>query len=203
MAERQTGAAPVAAAAGGAGPGPERGPVRGPVSGPVRLAEALARAMALAGGGLLVALGLFICVSVTGRALGNLGGAGWMPEELGAWLGRFGQIRGDYELVEMGAAICVFAFLPFADVAGAHARVEVFTERMRGRLWLERGWALLMALALTLIAWRLGVGTLDKLGNGQTSFIFAVPLWIPYAASFVLAVLGALISWVRLAGRAT
>ncbi|MGZ9809709.1 TRAP transporter small permease [Pseudoroseicyclus sp. H15] len=163
------------------------------------LAERLARGMALAGGALLVALGLLICVSVTGRGLGSLSGAAWLPEGLAAWLGRFGQIRGDYELVEMGAAICVFAFLPLADLTMVHARVEVFTERFGGRHWLDRGWALLMALALTIIAWRLGVGTGDKMRNGQTSFIFAIPLWWPYAACFVLAVMGAALSWLKLA----
>ncbi|WP_373357065.1 TRAP transporter small permease [Pseudoroseicyclus sp. CXY001] len=166
------------------------------------LAERTARALALAGGALLIGLGLLVCASVTGRALGHLSGAAWLPEGLAAWLGTFGQIRGDYELVEMGAAICVFAFLPFADVSGAHARVEVFTERLALRPWLERGWALVMALALTTIAWRLGVGTADKLRNGQTSFIFAIPIWWPYAACLVLACLGALISWIRLFGRA-
>jgi hypothetical protein len=46
----------------------------------------------------------------------------------------------------------------------------------------------LFALALTLIAWRLAVGTLwAAMDSGQTSYLLQVPLWLPYSVALAVA----------------
>lgn len=134
--------------------------------------QALARGLALAGGAVLLALVAMICASVAGNALGRLGLAG------------FGPVRAGYELTELAIAFVVFSFLPLAQIERAHATVEVFTARLglRANAALARLWALGMAAAMVLIAWRLGVGTAAKAASGETTFLLALPLWWAYAA---------------------
>jgi TRAP-type C4-dicarboxylate transport system permease small subunit len=158
-----------------------------------RLMQGLARALALAGGMVLLALVGLVCASVAGNALARLGVAG------------FGPVRAGFELVELGIAFVIFACLPYAQLGRAHATVELFTARLpRPALAaLDRFWALAMALAMALIAWRLGVGTLAKMRSHETTFLLALPLWWAYAACFVAAALAALITaWDALRGRA-
>ncbi len=158
-----------------------------------RLVRGLARGLALLGGAVLLALVAMICVSVAGNALARLGLAG------------FGPVRAGYELVELGVAFVVFAFLPLAQIDRAHAAVEVFTARLprRANAALVRLWAIGMAAAMVLIAWRLGAGTLAKARSGETTFLLAVPIWWAYAACAAAAWMAALVSaWDAFRGRA-
>ncbi|MBW6506218.1 MAG: TRAP transporter small permease [Rhodobacteraceae bacterium] len=149
-----------------------------------RLMHGLARGMALAGGAVLLALVAMICVSVVGNALARAGLAG------------FGPVRAGYELVELGMAFVVFAFLPLAQLDRAHAAVEVFTARLprRANSALARFWAVAMAAVTALVAWRLGVGALAKAQSGETTFLLAIPVWWAYAACCVAAVAAALVT---------
>jgi hypothetical protein len=84
-----------------------------------RMLESLARASAVFGGLVLTAAMVATVVSVIGRALvgvlGNVPGFGWM-----------GPIPGDYEIVEIGAAMAVAAFLPICQLRGGHVIVDLF-----------------------------------------------------------------------------
>ncbi|MEM6897355.1 MAG: TRAP transporter small permease, partial [Pseudomonadota bacterium] len=62
--------------------------------------EALARTLAYLGGAILVALALMTLASIVGR---------WVNT------GPIRSIAGDYELVEAGVGIAVFAFLPWCQ----------------------------------------------------------------------------------------
>ncbi len=146
--------------------------------------ERLCRWTALAGGATLVGMALVTAASIAGRALAGFGLA---------------PVRGDFELVEAGCAIAVFAFLPWCQIARGHVTVDIV-----GRLLPPRGFAacgLLGNLALTLCAavilWRLWLGFGERfplgppglrgaLGLGpapffaETTYELQLPLWLPY-----------------------
>lgn len=161
-------------------------------SGLNRFATVVAKALALAGGFILIGLIVLTCVSIIGRALG------------------LGTIRGIYDLTEIGMAAAVFAFLPWCQLKGGHATVELFTPMF------ARGFnnvlTLIFDAAMLFVAaigtWRLYAGMLDKYGYGETTLIAQIPLWQGYAACMVGAV-GCVIvaafcvlrSLARLAGR--
>jgi TRAP-type C4-dicarboxylate transport system permease small subunit len=177
-----------------------------------RAMEALARAMAVLGGLVLAAVILVVCASVAGRALN-----GWLhdlepaaPGLAGALLATgVGPIRGDFELVEAGVAFAIFAFLPWAQLTGGHAVVDVFTARLgeRANRALAALWAVLFAGILALVAWQLWQGTQDKLRYGETTFMIQFPVWWAYAASLagaaVAALVAAYVAVVRVAEAAT
>lgn len=153
--------------------------------------RALARGLALAGGAVLLALVAMICASVAGNALGRLGVAGAGP------------LRAGYELTELATAFVVFSFLPLAQIERAHATVDVFAAALgrRANAALSRLWALGMAVAMVLIAWRLGVGAQAKAASGETTFLLALPLWWAYAGCTGAAGVAALVTaWDALRG---
>jgi TRAP-type C4-dicarboxylate transport system permease small subunit len=164
-----------------------------------RLMQALARAMAVLGGLVLATVIGVVCASVAGRAL-----SGWLhdleplaPALAGALLATgVGPIRGDFELVEAGVAFAIFAFLPWTQLTGGHAAVDVFTSRMgeRANRLLAALWAVLFAAVLALIAWQLWAGTQDKLRYGETTFMIQFPVWWSYAASLAGAAVAALVA---------
>lgn len=142
-----------------------------------RIAEAIARALALAGGVVLLFLVVLTCLSIAGRAL--------VPFDLG-----IGPIRGIYDMTEIGMAAAIFAFLPWAHLKEAHARVDLFLPVMP--VPLDRALDLLFNLAMFAVAvfgtWRLYLGMQDKLSYGETTLIAQIPVWQGFAASLVGAV---------------
>ncbi len=158
-----------------------------------RRLEALARGLAYLGGAVLVALALVTVTSIIGRALIPLG---------------LGPIKGDFELVEAGCAIAIFAFLPWAQLRRGHVTVDIFIQSLPARTQAALGLVgdLLMAVAAGVILWRLWLGFGEKfpygsdglraaLGFGakpyfvETTYELEFPVWIPYAAALVGAAL--------------
>lgn len=146
-----------------------------------RWVDTLARALAWAGGGVLLAITAMSVASIAGRALAGVAGLGPVP--------------GDFELVEAGAALVVFCFLPWCHWRRGHAVVDVLW-----RAWppaVQRGLhALAQALMLAvwvLLTWRMGVAMLDYRANGETTFILHWPVWWGYAACLPPAVAGCLV----------
>jgi len=137
----------------------------------------LSRLMAWFGALVLAALALISVISIAGRALSFAG---------------LGPVPGDFELVEAGAALAVFCFLPWCHLKRGHASVDLFwrnfSKPMRRRLEVLAD-ALMLGVWLLLV-WRMGVAMLDYRDNGEVSFILQMPVWWGYAASMVPAVIG-------------
>lgn len=145
---------------------------------------ALALVTAMAGGATLLAIVCLTVVSVVGRALVGLG---------------LGPVPGDYELISLGAAFAVTASLPWCQYRRGHVTVDIAMRLAgpRANGWAEVAGNVLMTLAATLIAWRMAVGMLDKLGTSayrETTFILAIPVWWGYAAALTAAVVFAIVS---------
>ena len=172
--------------------------------------ERLARGMAVLGGVVMVALVLLTCVSVLGRGLTSMGHSGWLialAQGFADWLiaSGVGPVTGDFELVEAGIAFSIFAFLPICQLYAGHATVDVFTSRMSDKVnaWLIAFWDMILTLVIWLITWRLFAGLLDKLGNGETSFLLQFPIWWAYAASFLAALVASVTALYCVIGRVT
>jgi len=168
--------------------------------------------MALLGGLILVALVVLVVASVAGRALNGLAHtdlvAGRAPG-FAAWLlgTGIGPVDGDFELLEAGVAVAIFACLPLCQFVGGHATVDVFTARlpMRAQRLLIAFWETVLAGAIVLIGVRLYAGLQGKLSNGETTFLLQFPVWWAYAASLAACVTAmitgavcALLRWLEL-----
>ncbi len=138
---------------------------------------AASRLMAWFGGAVLVVLALLSVTSIAGRALSGLG---------------LGPVPGDFELVEAGAALAVFCFMPWAHLKRGHAAVDLLWRAYPAPL--QRALAIaadaLMLGLWVLLTWRMGVAMLDYRANGEVTFILQFPVWWGYAASMLPAVLG-------------
>jgi len=137
-------------------------------------AEVLARYTAFMGGVVLVALVAVTVVSIGGRILIPFG---------------LGPVPGDFELVEAGTAFAIFAFMPWCHLNRGHATVEIFAGAFSNRAnrAIDLLWNIVMLAAMALITWRFWLGTLDKMSNGESTFILQMPVWWGYMASFVAA----------------
>ena len=149
--------------------------------------DAVARGVALAGGALLIAVATMVVVSVTLRS-DLVGGSG---------------VPGDFELVQMATAVAAFCFLPLCQLRRGNIFVDTFTMKLplawRNRL--DAFWDLLYALAMAVIAWRLGVGAKAAFASGENSMVLQVPVYLPIALCAVLSgfvALAALVSARRL-----
>jgi len=172
--------------------------------------ERLARTMAVLGGVVLTLLVVLTCVSVLGRGLNTVGHSDWLAalsETAGGWLiaTGVGPVTGDFELVEAGIAFAIFAFLPICQLYAGHATVDIFTSGLSERVnrWLIAFWEVVLSLTILLITWRLGAGMIDKIGNGETTFLLQFPIWWAYAASLVAAVVASITAVYCAVGRVT
>ncbi len=155
-----------------------------------RVIERVARVLAYAGGFLLSAIALMVCASIIGRALDGVA--------------FFGPITGDYELVEAGTAIAVFAFLPWCQLKKGHVAVDIVVQALPPRLKALSGLIgdILLTIVAYIIAWRLFLGFGEKfpygsdgmrevLGMGyrpffaETTYELEIPVWIPYGLSWL------------------
>ena len=153
-----------------------------------RALHRVALVIAVAGGMLLFAMIALSVWSVAGR---------WLFDA---------PVQGDFELVQLGCAVCVAAMLPWCQLESGHVIVDFFTLRAsaRTRARLDAFGALLLAACAALIAWRLTLGTLNVRENQETTMILAVPVWYAYApmvpAFALLAVTGCYTAWQHLSG---
>lgn len=139
----------------------------------------VARAFAAIGGLVLVAITLMSVASIASRFLTSKG------------------LLGDFELVQLGCAVAVAAFLPWGQMRGNHVMVDFFTGgmRQRGKNYLDALGALLLALCSAVLAWRMVLGTLELRASQESSMLLGVPTWYAYALmtpSFALLALTAL-----------
>lgn len=131
-----------------------------------RALDVLARAFAFAGGVVLVAMTGMSVVSIAGRTV----------------LGR--PLAGDFELVQVGCAVAVAAFLPYCQLRRGNIIVDFFTVRAGPRVQaaLDALGALLLAAVMALLAWRTAAGMLTVKAAGEITMIVGFPVWLGYAA---------------------
>jgi len=153
----------------------------------------LAEGAALLGGVTLVLLALMTCVSIIGR---------WINT------GPIRGIQGDYELIEIGTALAIFAFLPYCQLRRGHVTVDILVRAFPAGL--QRVLAVLedavVAAAAALILWRLYLGFGEKfpflpdawrdaLAMGfkpffpETTYEWQIPIWVPFGMAVVLCAL--------------
>jgi len=134
--------------------------------------ERATRGLALAGGVLLVGVLVMTVISVAGRYLFNA------------------PIPGDYEITELACGVAVFAFLPYCQLNRANIVVEFFTARLsrRAKRMLDTVHSFAFAVVAVLMAWRLAVGGLSKMADGQTTLYLGIPMYWGYFSAVVGAV---------------
>ncbi len=140
-----------------------------------RFIGALARALAIAGGIVLVALAVMSVVSIVGRAFTRMG---------------LGPVPGDFELVEAGCAVAIFAFLPWCQFRQGNVTVDMLASYLPARFWASLAVIgnIAMSIISLIVTWQLWLGFRDKLGYGETSMILQMPVWWGYAAGVIGAV---------------
>ncbi len=133
-------------------------------AGPARLGRALHRlsaGLALLGGLVLVALIVMTCLSILGRALFSA------------------PIPGDFELVEIGCAVAVFAFLPYCQITRGNVLVDFFTARAgpRRQAALDLAANLVFTVIAGQITWRAVFGAHDLYRYKETTMVLGLPVW--------------------------
>lgn len=146
-----------------------------------RLIRRLALVLAILGGLLLTGLALMTVASIIGRALIPFG---------------LRPISGDFEMVEMGCAVAIFAFLPWCQLTRGHVTVDVFVGL--GPRWLHRFTQLTGDIVIALIAavllWRFWLGMGEMISNGQETYLLGLPIWYGYVGGIVGAILFLVVS---------
>src|SRR5690606_23480795 len=91
--------------------------------------EGLSRLLALGGGGILLAVILTTLGSIISGILFNA------------------PLAGNFELVEIGVAVAVFAFLPYGQLHGGNIAVDLFTRRLpaQAQAWFAAAGDILLA----------------------------------------------------------
>ncbi|MCF6271936.1 MAG: TRAP transporter small permease subunit [Rhodobacteraceae bacterium] len=147
---------------------------------------ALAWFSALVGGLVLVAVMVMITVSVMGMSANKFGkmlkkSYDTVVEPLLS----IGPIPGETEMVEVGMAFIIFAFLPIVTLNKGHAVVGILTGffgKGVNRLIDVVSDGLMLVVA-GFLAYRHLLGTLDKFGNGEATWILQFPVWWGYGAA--------------------
>ena len=135
------------------------------------LARRISDRLALAGGVLLLGMAVLVTASVLRRRLTSQG------------------VPGDFELLQTGLAVAVFAFMPLCQLRGGNLFVDTFSGRLplAVRLRLDAMWALTYAGVATLIAVMMTVGAFETLRSGTRSMVLGLPQGWPIAVSAALA----------------
>ena len=132
---------------------------------------AVTRPLAIAGGLLMLAVAATVTVNVLLRWLFN------------------SAVSGDIELVQIGTAVAVFAFLPLCQSRRGNIVVDTFTTELPQRLrnGLDALWDLVYVAMALIIAWRLGVGAWDTIRSNTVSMMLGLPTGWAIAACAVMA----------------
>lgn len=117
--------------------------------------------VAIAGGLITVAIAVLVSASVIGR---NALGEG---------------VPGDFEYVQMGTAVAVFAFLPLCQLRRGNIVVDAFSSNWPPALRnaLDALWDGVYAGIMGLLAYTLLLGALDTRANGTASMVMGIPIW--------------------------
>jgi TRAP-type C4-dicarboxylate transport system permease small subunit len=108
-------------------------------------------------------------------------------------------VPGDFEIVEVGVAIAVFAFLPYCQLTDANVTADIFTAGAGPRTVAVLSIiASLIALGFSvLLLWRMGLGLISYRRYEEVTMVFQFPIWIAYIPiliSLVLLIIAAVIT---------
>jgi len=167
-----------------------------------RAVHKIAYLTALLGGLVLSALMLMTTISIIGRELGAMGHRLLRTESgflhsLGEAINSvgFAPLPGDFELVSVGMAFCIFAFLPWCQIRRGHVTVDIFLSKVgtRTNYLIDVIANALMTAAIAVVSWGIYAGMLDKMAYNETSFILQFPIWWAFAACLVGSIIFTLI----------
>ncbi len=128
--------------------------------------------LAVLGGRALLDITVFTVLSVVGRT------------------GFDAPILGDQEIVELGCAIAIFAFMPYCQMRAANVIVDFFTARLSlsARDCLDAVMNATFSTCILVVTWRLAVGGIATFNAGDASMFLRIPLWWGYSFAFVACV---------------
>lgn len=128
-----------------------------------RVLELATRCFALAGGLILLALINMSLISIVGRKLFST------------------PIRGDMELMEVGAAVAIASFLPLCEFRGNHLKADAFTLKapLVVRRALDALAHFLCFAAASVLVWRTSLQVLDSYEYGDVTTLLSIPMWMP------------------------
>lgn len=137
---------------------------------------AISEGLAVLGGISLLIVTVFTVVSVVGRTALD------MP------------VLGDQEIVEIGCAFAIFAFMPYGQMRAANVIVDFFTARLslRHRDLLDALMNAVFSACVLLITWRLAVGGIGAFKSGDNSMFLRIPQWWGYSVAFVACIIWSL-----------
>lgn len=136
----------------------------------------MTRPLAVAGGLVLVLVSVLVTVNVVLR---------WLFASA---------VPGDIELVQIGTALVVFAFLPLCQSRRGNIMVDTFTTWLPppAQRALDALWDIVFALMAAIVAWRLGVGAWDTIRSNTVSMVLGLPTgWAIAACASMAAALAA------------
>ena len=134
---------------------------------------AVSEGLAVLGGISLLIITVFTVLSVVGRTGFDL------------------PILGDQEVVELGCAIAIFAFMPYCQMRAANVIVDFFTVPLNQatRDFLDALMNVAFSVCIALITWRLAVGAIGVFNSGDASMFLRIPLWWGYSFALLGSVL--------------
>jgi len=108
-------------------------------------------------------------------------------------------LLGDFELVQVGMAFSVAAFLPICQLRRGNIIVDFFTIRAsaRTRAVLDRIGCTLLGAMCALLAWRTLLGGLSARESGSVTMLLQFPEWVAFLAMVPPLALTALIAWLQ------
>lgn len=155
----------------------------------ILLLEKMCRTFAIGGALVMAALSIITVVSVLGRYFFNT------------------PISGDFEMVEIGCAIAIAAFLPYCQLEQGNVIVDFFTHNLAKPIKnvLDAFGCLLLTVMAGLISWRLLLGGYDLYRYNDQTMILQINTWLAFliiVPGFILLTLAGLTTaWQALHGR--
>ena len=97
-------------------------------------------------------------------------------------------LPGEIELVEALCGLAVFAFLPFCQLKRGHVGVDILISAFgpKAMNWTQLIGDVVIAVLIGLVTWRHAVGTMDKIGNGETTPLLLMPVWWGFAIALAI-----------------
>lgn len=135
----------------------------------------VARVLAFFGGAILLGISALVTTSVVLRGLTGEG------------------INGDFELVQIAAAIAAFCMFPLCLSIRGNIFVDTFTGGLPKR-WnavLDGLWDVLFSVIAMIVAARMAIGAADQFNSKTTLMVIALPTWWAVAlCAALMALLG-------------